>query len=372
MNTIRLADILDQEKEALLTLWRQQVRELPAAKDQSDPTLNDHVPHLLEDLIGALRADSSETIPEALESKTGAIHGLQRLAENYDIEEVVAEYNILRGCIHDLATRSEIDLQGAPFHILNRVLDSSIGLAVKTYATEQALRVKKQRDEHLSFIVHDLRTPLNAIAMAGKLLEKRTRSGAQGSEDFLSILVLLQANVATLTALVAQILEENVALMTEADTKVEHRLFGLWGLLEGVIQDLSPTKETGKCELVNLVPYDVSVYGDAGLLSRVFRNLIANAIKYTPEGSIEVGAVRCGDDGAVECWVKDTGLGIPEPRLANIFEKLETDPTRDDGIGLGLAIVAKFIKAHEGKVSVESEEGVGSTFRIFLPGKRKS
>ena len=76
-----------------------------------------------------------------------------------------------------------------------------------------------------------------------------------------------------------------------------------------------------------------------------------------------------GEDGAVECWVKDSGIGIPESRLASVFEKLETDPARDDGTGLGLAIVETFIKAHNGEVRVESKEGVGTKFHIFLPGK---
>ena len=59
---------------------------------------------------------------------------MQRVKDGYDIEEVVAEYNILRGCIHDLAQANGLTLQGEPFHILNRVLDGAIGLAVKTFA----------------------------------------------------------------------------------------------------------------------------------------------------------------------------------------------------------------------------------------------
>ena len=115
MNGLRLAEILEKEKETLLGNWRQQVRALPAAKEQNDPTLNDHIPYLLEELISAYRSDSLETIPEAVANMSGYSHGLQRLAENYDIEEVVAEYNILRGCIHDLASRHNVELQGAPF-----------------------------------------------------------------------------------------------------------------------------------------------------------------------------------------------------------------------------------------------------------------
>src|SRR5687767_15912054 len=98
-------------------------------------------------------------------------HGLQRVQDGFDIEEVVAEYNILRGCIHDLAQANGLALQGEPFRILNRVLDGAIGLAVKTFAAERALEVRSRREEYLSFVAHDLRTPLNAISLATGVLE---------------------------------------------------------------------------------------------------------------------------------------------------------------------------------------------------------
>ena len=369
MSTSQLAKIIEREKESLMEDWRQQVLELPAAEHQSDPTLNDHIPLLLGDLADDLQSNSCEAIPKAVANMSGSSHGYQRLRENYDIEEVVAEYSILRGCIHDLATRNEITLEGDPFHILNRVLDGSIGQAVKTYASQQAEEVKRRREEYLSFVVHDLRTPLNSIAMAAQLLQRTTTSGPGDAEDSQKLLKVLRGNVGTLTSLIAQILEENVNLLSEEGTKIERRMFELWGLVENVIHDLAPMNEGGACELSNLVPYDVTVYGDASLLRRVFRNLIANAIKYTPKGKIEVGAMKRAENGAVEFWVKDNGAGIPESRIGHVFEKLETDPARDDGTGLGLAIVETFIKAHNGEIRVESKEGIGSAFHISLPGR---
>jgi len=151
----RFADQLEREQESLLLAWRNLVRLLPSAKNLTDPTLNDHIPLLLKELIRSLRLGTDETIPEALASMSGFSHGLQRLVDHYDIEEVVAEYNVLRGCLHDFASDHGIVLQGKPFHVLNRTLDGAIGLAVQTFATQQAEEVKKQREEYLSFIVHD-------------------------------------------------------------------------------------------------------------------------------------------------------------------------------------------------------------------------
>src|SRR5688500_7749272 len=97
----KLAALIKQERQTLLARWRQQVRELPSARQLDIPTLNDHIPSLLDELATALQSKSDQTIPEALSQSSPPAHGLQRLQEAFDIEEVVAEYNVLRGCIHD-------------------------------------------------------------------------------------------------------------------------------------------------------------------------------------------------------------------------------------------------------------------------------
>ena len=111
------------------------------------------------------------------------------------------------------------------------------------------------------------------------------------------------------------------------------------------------------------------VYADASLLRRVFQNLIANTIRYTPRGEVIIGARELGAEDPVECWVSDNGAGIPEELLEKVFDKGETDPENAGGTGLGLAIVKTFTEAHDGTVAVESKEGIGSTFRFSLPAK---
>src|SRR5437763_7951591 len=157
-----MAALIRQQRHALLSSWRQQVKQLASARNLDTPTLNDHIPHLLDELADALNSSSEGGISEALAKGSPPVHGLERFREGYDIEEVVAEYNILRGCIHDLAQNNGLSLRGESFHIVNRVLDQAIGLAVKTYAAEQAFEVQKRREEYLAFVAHDLRTPLNA------------------------------------------------------------------------------------------------------------------------------------------------------------------------------------------------------------------
>jgi two-component system, OmpR family, phosphate regulon sensor histidine kinase PhoR len=367
-NLDKLAALIKRERAALLSRWREQVRLLPSAKHLDTPTLNDHVPALLDELASAFQLVTDKTIPEALLEGSPPIHGSQRYQDGFDILEVVAEYNILRECIQDLAESHDLSLQGKAFRILNRVFDEAIGLAIQTFATQQARELQRRRDEYLAFVAHDLRTPLNAIALVARLLEVAQADRSDRVETYRT-LKTLRRNVQQLEALVDKVLKESAHIQTEAGVKLEPRRFDLWPLVESVIHDLQPMAETASTRLLSEIPEDLVAYADASLLRRVFQNLIANAITYTPRGEVVVGARETGVEGATECWVSDNGSGIPEDRLDKVFDKLETDPQKQGGAGLGLAIVKTFIEAHGGKVTVETKEGVGSTFRFTLPGK---
>ena len=360
--------LIRQEREALLSQWRQQVKQLPSAKHLDTPALNDHIPHFLEELATALQSQSRETIPQALEGDSPPAHGLQRLQEAFDLEEVVAEYNILRGCVHDLAEKNGLSLQGEPFHILNRVFDQAIGQAVQKYATERALEVQRRREEYLAFVAHDLRTPLNAISLATRVLEVTFGERSERAETA-QMLKTLGRNLQYLQRLVEKIIEENTNLRTETGIKLERREFDLWPLVEALIHDLRPVAGTGSTQLINKVPHHLVVYADASLLRRVFQNLIANAIKSTPRGRVLIEAQELSSEGAVQCRVSDNGTGIAEERLEKVFDELVTDSQNEGGLGLGLAIVKTFIEAHDGKVTVESKLGIGSTFQFTLPIK---
>ncbi len=342
------------------------MRQLSSARQLDVPTLNDHIPRLLDELAAALQSKSDQTIPEALSESSPPAHGLQRLQEAFDIEEVVAEYNTLRACIHDLADANDLSLQGKPFHLINRVLDHVIGLALQTYATQRAMEVQRRREEYLAFVAHDLRTPLNAISLAGRVLEIIV---PEPDAETAQILDALRRNVQHLEGLVAKVLEENKNLQTEIGIKLERREVDLWPLVEALIHDLCPVAGTASTQLINKVPDDMVVYTDATLLMRVFQNLIGNVIKYTPRGEILIGAKELVADGAVECWVSDNGAGIPEELLEKVFDKGETDLDNAGGAGLGLAIVKTFTEAHGGTLNVESKEGVSSMFWFSLPTK---
>jgi two-component system phosphate regulon sensor histidine kinase PhoR len=194
------------------------------------------------------------------------------------------------------------------------------------------------------------------------------RSGVE-DEKTDQVLKTLDRNVRQLLALADDVLKESDHVRSENGVKLERRTFDMWPVAEAVIRDLQPLAETSGTRLVNEVPADLTAYADARLLKRVVQNLVTNAINYTPRGEVVVEAREIAADGAVECAVRDNGAGIPEDRLGLIFDKLETDPDREGGTGLGLPIVKSFVEAHGGTVTVESEESRGSIFRFQLPGR---
>ncbi len=363
-----LAALIRQERDALLAEWRREVRQLPVAQHLDAPTLNDHLPELLEELACELEGSSDETMIEAGLEECPVIHGLERLRIGFDVEEVVAEYNALRSVIQNLAERNGLSLHGKTNHIVNRVIDGAIGLAVKTYTTQKALEVQQRREEHLSFVAHDLRTPLSAIAIAAKLLDTNLPHEAKDARAA-TLLETLHRNINRLNALVVKVVQEEANLKADADGKLERREVNLRTLVEGLINDLLPLAEASNTILTNDMPRELIVFANANLLTLVFQNLISNAINYTPNGEVTIGAREIKEARSVECWVSDNGAGIPAERLGKVFEKLETDPDRKEGMGLGLAIVKQIVEAHSGQVTVDSKLGQGSMFRFTLPFK---
>lgn len=110
-NLITLAALLRKESDALMAEWRSEVRQLEVARHLDIPTLNDHIPDLIEELACELEVCSDETMIEGL-TDNPVIHGLDRLELGFDIEEVVGEYNALRGVILNLIEAHDLQVQG--------------------------------------------------------------------------------------------------------------------------------------------------------------------------------------------------------------------------------------------------------------------
>ena len=363
-NLIRLFTLIRNQRDDLLARWRRQVRELPGAANLDVPTINDQVPELLDTLAESLKHTSEFRETNAISAE----HGLLRWQAGFDVTEVVAEYNILRQCLQDAAERDGITLSGKPLQIINDIFDNAIGKAVKAFETMMTIELQHRHDEHLAFVLHDLRTPLEALSLATTLIERSLPDDKNPAIN--SALSVLRGNINRLTQRVRQVLSTASGL-----GKSFHPEFGLLNLhaqVEKVIRDFEPLAGSTGTTVRNQIDNQLEIYSDELLVAQIFENLLSNALKFTTQGIIEIGAREISDE-QIECWVKDSGQGIPPAQIDRVFERFETgSEPEQSGLGLGLAIVKEIIELHKGEIQVESEVGKGSTFLFVLPHKEFS
>jgi two-component system, OmpR family, phosphate regulon sensor histidine kinase PhoR len=359
------AERLDSNREQVLAEWRQRVRTMERSESLDTPTLNNHIPSLLEAICVSLRQQRALS-PEEMNMSASKVHGLQRTWTGLDIVEVVAEYNALRAVLLDFYERQCLSLAGDSAHVVNDVIDTAIALAMKSYAGEKVAELQRFRSERLSFVTHDLKTPLSAIHAAAHVLETRINSLDEKTQR--KMLGVIQRNIIRMDTLITKVLQEERT--TEINAGIEPREIDLWPLIQSLIRDMLPLAEGDGTAIHNLVGEDVVVFADPRVLTQIFQNLLSNALKYTHAGQIAVTA-EILDNGIVECVMTDNGEGIPAERLGKIFDKFESDPAHE-GTGLGLAIVKQAVEAHGGHITVESRFGEGTSFRFTLPGVTES
>lgn len=227
----------------------------------------------------------------------------------------------------------------------------------------------QQRFEHLleeiDFLFHEIRTPLTVVINYAELLRNQTISVA----DQQPILDLIQKEALRINDLINDFSQtyhhETGTWLAEASFST----INVSDLLREAIarfQNASP-KHTIRVEVPPALP---PVQGDWGKLYLVLRNLLANAIKYSPDGG-EVLVSATESSKMVIISVRDHGVGIPEECLQSIFDRgfrvnlSRCNKTR--GSGLGLAMAKCIVEGHNGKIYVESLQGKGSTFHISLP-----
>ena len=150
---------------------------------------------------------------------------------------------------------------------------------------------------------------------------------------------------------------------------VKPKWYGIGELLEDALLDYLPTAKSRNITFTTRpVDPELLVYADRLGLHRVLSNLVSNALKFTPSGGrVELGAQRLEDSTSL--WVADTGCGIEASARHMLFDKYTRLEKHDDveGTGLGLFVTKNIIEAHGGRINIQSEVGVGTTFTIILP-----
>jgi signal transduction histidine kinase/DNA-binding response OmpR family regulator/serine phosphatase RsbU (regulator of sigma subunit) len=233
-------------------------------------------------------------------------------------------------------------------------------------------QLDKLKDEFLANTSHELRTPLNGIiGIADSLID-----GAAGelTDQTKANLAMIVSSGKRLSHLVNDILD--VSKLKQKNIELQLKPVGLREIVEVVLTLSKPLVAQKPVQLINAIKPDLPpAYADENRLQQIFYNLIGNAIKFTDSGHIEISAeIKKGDEILV-ITVTDTGIGIPEDKLDNIFQSFEQadggTARKYGGTGLGLAVTKPLIQLHGGDIWVQSTPGVGSQFTFTLPISEK-
>ena len=207
---------------------------------------------------------------------------------------------------------------------------------------------------------HELRTPLAAMQAILSVIQQRDRKPI----EYRDALKDLDEEVQYLRNLAESLL---VLARQDQQSINVNDCIDLSDLLEDIVESMRPLADEKNLALQLEVAKHLQVKGDRDALIRLFINLIDNAFKYTPNGSINISANKIENQIYIE--VSDSGIGISDEHLPHIFERFyRADTSRSQrGTGLGLALALQIAQVHGGNISVQSQPGKGSTFCVTLP-----
>ena len=230
-----------------------------------------------------------------------------------------------------------------------------------------ALESSRLKDEFVGLISHELRTPLSSIL--GYLELMRDDEESPLSAEQLQYLGVAERNAHRLLGLVGDLLF--TAQVSSGKFPLTISTVNLGEVISAAVISAEPVAIRAGVELLIELPVDaLSVRGDSVRLGQACDNLVSNALKFTPRGGRVTVSLESRGHSAV-VMVRDTGIGIPESELDQLYARFfrASTATRNavPGVGLGLTITKAIVTAHEGELDVESEEGVGTAFIMSLP-----
>ena len=228
------------------------------------------------------------------------------------------------------------------------------------------LELDRLKDDLLSTVSHELRTPLTSISGYVELLLEE-----QGDSLDRRHLEVVQRNTARLLGLVSDLLL--AARLQSTDLELQMAPVDLRLLVEEAADSARPHADAARVALRVRVVDVPLVEGERDRLAQLLDNLVSNAIKFTPAGG-EVEIVLGSQNGDVSIEVSDTGIGLTEEEIAQLFTRFYRASSAVDaqipGTGLGLYIAKAIVEAHGGRISVRSAAGTGTTFVIEFPSAR--
>jgi signal transduction histidine kinase len=231
---------------------------------------------------------------------------------------------------------------------------------------EQLLILNNEKDKFFSIIAHDLRGPLSTFVAATQILADSDMT----LDEIREITLGMKSSATNLYSLLENLLEWSQLRRGVIDFQPQK--FNLWKKVSDSIKVLNDTAERKNINIEILIPNNIYVYVDNHMFDTIVRNMVSNALKFTPAGGRINVASNILSDNSVEVKISDTGIGMSPELRSKLFE-LNGNTSRfgtegEPSTGLGLLLCKEFIQKHGGSISIESEVGAGTTFCFNIPG----
>ncbi|GAA4340966.1 hypothetical protein GCM10023149_52850 [Mucilaginibacter gynuensis] len=255
--------------------------------------------------------------------------------------------------IHWIRVQGKVffDADNKPERILGTLLDIT-----------QVHRLNQQKDDFISIASHELKTPITSLKASLQLLDRVKDNPT--SPLFNKLIDQSNRSMQKISSLVEDLL--NVNRTNESQLRLKKTTFNVNDMLESCCNDI---RTVDKYKLIIQGDKEAKMHADEHAIDQVMVNLVNNAVKYAPD-SLEIFLIVEKLDNFVKISVKDNGPGIPQDKIARLFDRYyqaENSGFQNAGLGLGLYISAEIIKRHGGKIGVDSELGGGSTFWFTVP-----
>ena len=225
----------------------------------------------------------------------------------------------------------------------------------------KAERASKMKSLFLANMSHEIRTPLNAIEGFARIMAE-----TDSPEERMNYMSIIESNNGRLMALINEVLD--LSRVEAGEISIKKSMIDLDELCKN-IQLIFKFRCPDTVQLTWRKPnMKVTLNTDVNRITQILSNLISNALKHTSKGSITYGYQLINDGQEVEFFVTDTGSGIAEKDMDNIFNTyMSRDAETQNGYGLGLALCKIFVEKMNGTISVASTLGEGSTFKFVIP-----
>lgn len=243
----------------------------------------------------------------------------------------------------------------------------SLDVDAEHHAVAALHNADRRKNEFLAMLAHELRNPLAGMANSMRLLQHEAGLTSRGTRA----VEIIARQTHQMRHLIDELLE--VSRITRGAVVLRPERLQLNLLLHSVVDATLPAAQArGQRLSLEMPATPVHIVGDAVRLSQVLENLLSNAIRYTPEGGRIDVSLQHRDDGGALLQVRDNGIGIAPENLESVFDLfVQMAPgvgAHQQGLGIGLAMVRKFVELHGGRVHAESTgSGQGATFVVQLP-----